>query len=65
MESNVLIEISAAFNDVTAKMHAMSLHAKALPYRRRGWNDLADVIENEEGKHIVRNGMADVLDWLK
>jgi len=33
--------------------------------RAMGWHDLADVIERQEGAQIVRDGMGDVLHWLK
>jgi hypothetical protein len=60
-------ELKAAFDHFAAaveRKRQAALVKRAQPYRARGWNDLAEVIENETGKQIVRNGLSDVLDWL-
>lgn len=60
-------EVAAAFDKMNAaieRQRRAGLVRRAAPYRERGWNDLADVIENQEGKQVVRNGLSDVLDWL-
>lgn len=31
--------------------------------RDKGWNDLADVIADQEGRVWVRQGMQDIIEW--
>lgn len=60
-------EVVAAFDKMSAAIERQQHNARvrrAAPYRERGWNDLADVIENQDGRQAVRNGLSDVLDWL-
>ena len=60
-------DIQSAFKKISQgveRSRKMSLIKKAKPYRDRGWNDLAEVIEKEEGRRIVRDGMSDILDWI-
>lgn len=63
-ESQITVEVKGAFEDFKARIDRAGRSMRASPHRARGWNDLADVIENQDGKMAVRNGMRDVLDWL-
>lgn len=39
---------------------------RCIGYRMKGWSDLADVIQHQEGREIVRSGMREngILAWL-
>lgn len=65
VESQITVEVKSAFKDFKAGIDRAGRAMRASPHRARGWNDLAEVIENDEGKQIVRNGLSDVLDWLE
>lgn len=63
-----IIEVEGLFHDLLQKVEdrrRRGLSRRAQHYRSRGWHDLAEVIETEEGKQVVRNGMQDILDWIK
>lgn len=45
-------------------MNGVARTIRCVGYRMRGWNDMADVVQNQEGREIVRAGLRDVRVWL-
>lgn len=45
-------------------MNGVARTLRAVGYRMRGWRDMADVVTQQEGRQIVREGLHDVRVWL-
>lgn len=55
---------TAATNRLVENLAVASRSIRVFALRAKGWHDLADVVEKQEGRQIVREGMADVLEWI-
>lgn len=58
---NELAEEIGALRKSIADHFMIKRSNRAQHYRDKGWDDMAEVIETQEGKHIVRNGLKHIV----
>lgn len=68
--STDLTSMAEAFRPTAERLAEATLGVsrtiRCIGYRMKGWGDLADVIQHQEGREIVRSGMREngILAWL-